>query len=106
VTQALVNVPAKATRGEVIEIKALISHPMETGYRHSANGVPIPRDIIHTFVCRYNGEQVFRADLHPAIAANPFLTFFTVATASGTIELAWTDDHNETQTQKADIVVE
>ena len=105
-TQALVNVPAKAKRGEVIEIKTLISHPMETGYRHNANGVAIPRDIIHTFVCRYNGEQVFRADLHPAIAANPFITFFTVATESGTIELAWTDDHGETQTQKADIVVE
>jgi sulfur-oxidizing protein SoxZ len=105
-TPALVNVPAKAKRGEVIEIKTLISHPMETGYRHSTNGVAIPRDIIHTFVCRYNGEQVFRADLHPAIAANPFITFFTVATESGVIELAWTDDHDETHTQKANIVVE
>jgi sulfur-oxidizing protein SoxZ len=105
-TPALVNVPAKAKRGEVIEIKTLISHPMETGYRHSTNGVAIPRDIIHTFVCRYNGEQVFRADLYPAIAANPFITFFTVATESGVVELAWTDDHGETHTQKADIVVE
>ena len=105
-TPALVNVPAKAKRGEMIEIKTLISHPMETGYRHSTNGVAIPRDIIHTFVCRYNGEQVFRADLYPAIAANPFITFFTVATESGVVELAWTDDHGETHTQKADIVVE
>jgi sulfur-oxidizing protein SoxZ len=105
-TPALVNVPAKAKRGEAIEIKTLISHPMETGYRHSTTGSAIPRDIIPTFVCRYNGEEVFRADLHPAIAANPFITFFTVATESGTIELAWTDDHNETHTQKADIVVE
>lgn len=105
-TQALVNVPAKAKRGEVIEIKTLISHPMETGYRHDTNGAPIPRDIIHTFVARYNGEEVFRADLHPAIAANPFITFFTVATESGVVELAWTDDHGETHTQKADIVVE
>jgi sulfur-oxidizing protein SoxZ len=105
-TPALVNVPAKAKRGEVIEIKTLISHPMETGYRHSTNGVAIPRDIIHTFVCRYNGEQVFRADLYPAIAANPFITFFTVATESGVVEFAWTNDHDETHTQKADIVVE
>ena len=105
-TQALVNVPAKAKPGEVIEIKTLISHPMETGYRHDTNGAPIPRDIIHTFVARYNGEEVFRADLHPAIAANPFISFFTVATESGTIELAWTDDHNETQTQSAAITVE
>jgi sulfur-oxidizing protein SoxZ len=106
VTQALVNVPAKAKRGEVIEIKTLISHPMETGYRHDTNGAPIPRDIIHTFVCRYNGEEVFRADLHPAIAANPFITFFTVATESGVIELTWTPDHGEPAAQKANITVE
>jgi sulfur-oxidizing protein SoxZ len=106
VTQALVNVPAKAKRGEVIEIKTLISHPMETGYRHDTNGAAIPRDIIHTFVARYNGEEVFRADLHPAIAANPFITFFTVASASGVIELTWTPDHGEPVTQKANITVE
>jgi sulfur-oxidizing protein SoxZ len=106
VTQALVNVPAKAKRGETIEIKTLISHPMETGYRHDTNGAPIPRDIIHTFVARYNGEEVFRADLHPAIAANPFISFFTVATESGVIELTWTPDHGEPVTQKANITVE
>jgi len=106
VTQALVNVPAKAKRGEVIEIKTLISHPMETGYRHDTNGAPIPRDIIHTFVARYNGEEVFRADLHPAIAANPFITFFTLSSESGVIELTWTPDHGEPVTQKANITVE
>ena len=105
-TQALVNVPAKAKRGEVIEIKTLISHPMETGYRHDTNGAPIPRDIIHTFVARYNGEEIFRADLHPAIAANPFITFFTTATESGVIELTWTADHGDPVTQKANITVE
>ena len=105
-TQALVNVPAKAKRGEVIEIKTLISHPMETGYRHDTNGAPIPRDIIHTFVARYNGEEVFRADLHLAIAANPFITFFTLASESGVIELTWTPDHGEPVTQKANITVE
>jgi sulfur-oxidizing protein SoxZ len=106
VTQALVNVPAKAKRGEVIEIKTLISHPMETGYRHDTNGQPIPRDIIHTFVARYNGEEVFRADLHPAIAANPFITFFTVATESGAIEFTWTQDHGDSVVQTANITVE
>ena len=105
-TQALVNVPAKAKRGEVIEIKTLISHPMETGYRHDTNGAPIPRDIIHSFVARYNGEEVFRADLHPAIAANPFITFFTVAIESGVIELTWTQDHGDPVTQTANITVE
>jgi sulfur-oxidizing protein SoxZ len=104
--RALVNVPAKAKRGEVVEIKALISHPMETGYRHTHTGASIPRDIIKEFVCTYNGVEVFRAELFPAIAANPFLTFFTVATESGVIALSWTSDDGTTQTETAKISVE
>ena len=73
----LINVPARAKRGEVIEIKTLIAHPMETGYRLGATGAAIPRDIINRFICTYNGEEMFRADSVPAIAANPFITFFT-----------------------------
>ena len=103
---ALINVPAKAKRGEVIEIKTLISHPMETGYRHDTNGAPIPRDIIHTFVARYNGEEVFRADLHPAIAANPFITFFTTVTESGKFEFEWIGDKGFSETAQASITVE
>ena len=103
---ALVNIPLRAKRGEVIEIKALISHPMETGYRHDQSGRAVPRDIINRFVCTYNGEEVFRADLFPAIAANPFLSFFTVATESGVIALAWTDDDGKTNIKTATITVE
>jgi sulfur-oxidizing protein SoxZ len=104
--RALINVPRKARQGEVIEIKTLLSHPMETGYRRDNVGNPIPRDIISRFVCTYNGTEVFRADLFPAIAANPFLSFFTVATESGTLEFRWTDDHGHTQTASASIDVE
>ena len=104
-TQALVNVPAKAKRGEVIEIKTLISHPMETGYRHDTNGAPIPRDIIHTFVCRYNGEEVFRADLHPAIAANPFVAFTTIATETGDLVFEWTDQHGAVTREQVRLTV-
>ena len=68
---ALINVPAKAKRGEIIEIKTLMSHIMETGYRHTAEGEVIPRDIITSFSCRYNGVEIFRADLFPAILGQP-----------------------------------
>jgi len=102
---ALVNVPSRARRGEIIEIKALISHPMETGYRRNQQGAPIPRDIIRRFVCTYNGVEVFRADLHPAIAANPFFAFSTVATESGTIALQWTGDNGFSLTESAAIAV-
>ena len=86
-TRPLINVPARAKRGQVIEIKTLISHVMETGFRPSSIGVLLPRDIITQFVCSYDGEEIFRADLFPAISANPFIAFHTVATQSGTLDL-------------------
>ena len=103
---ALINVPAKAKRGDVIEIKTLMSHIMETGYRHTASGEAIPRDIITSFACRYNGNEVFRADLFPAIAANPFITFFTTATESGTFVFEWIGDNGFSETASASIIVE
>jgi sulfur-oxidizing protein SoxZ len=103
---ALINVPAKAKRGEIIEIKTLMSHIMETGYRRTADGAVVPRDIITSFACRYNGEEIFRADLFPAIAANPFTTFFTVATESGKFEFEWIGDRGFSETASAAITVE
>ena len=105
-TRALINVPPKAKRGQTIEIKTLISHTMETGYRHDNMGKPIPRDIITQLTCSYNGEEIFRADLYPAIAANPFVTFHTVATESGTIAFEWTGDNGFRETASAKITVE
>jgi len=104
--RALIHVPPTAKSGEIVEIKTLISHVMETGYRTGVTGAPIPRDIIELFVCTYNGEEVFRAQLFPAIAANPFISFFTVATESGTLAFSWTDQHGQTQVQTAAIIVE
>jgi sulfur-oxidizing protein SoxZ len=104
--RTLINVPAKARRGEIIEIKTLIAHPMETGFRVGLNGALIARDIITTFRCTYNGEEIFRADFSPAIAANPFVSFFTVATASGTIEFLWEGDNGFAANESAPITVE
>ena len=103
---ALINVPARAKRGEVIEIKTLISHVMETGYRRTQLGAAIPRDIIRLFVCTYNGTEVFRAELHPAIAANPFIAFSTVAVETGTLEFRWTGDHGFSVTESAKLTVD
>ena len=103
---ALVNLPNRARRGEIIEIKTLISHAMETGYRRTQLGAPIPRNIIRRFVCTYNGTEVFSADLHPAIAANPFIAFSTVATESGTIVFQWTGDNGLSVSESSSIPVE
>ncbi len=103
--RVLVNMPKTAKQGEVIDIKVLISHPMESGQRHDDNGQIIPRKIINKFVCAWNGEEVFSADFFPAIAANPFLAFTAIATASGTVSLTWVDDDGAVQTELVPISV-
>lgn len=100
-----IDVPKTAKRGEIIEVKTLIAHAMETGFRRTHLGVPIPRDIITTFVCVYNGVEVFRAELHPSVSANPYIQFTTVATESGTLEFKWSGDNGFTATQSARIIV-
>ena len=104
--RALINVPAKAKRGDVIEIKTLISHEMETGFRPDNTGKLMPRDIITDFVCKYNGQEIFRAELFAAVAANPFVAFSTVATESGKLEFKWTGDNGFSAVETATITVE
>jgi len=103
--RTLLNVPKAARKGEVIEIRALIAHPMETGFRPGADGKVQPRDIIRRFACRYNGEQVFAAELFSAISANPYVAFHTLATETGTLEFEWQGDNGFAQTERAPITV-
>lgn len=105
-TAALINVPKKAKSGDIIEIKTLMSHIMETGYRRTTSGKLIPRDIITSFTCRFEGEEIFRADLFPATAANPFISFFTIATRSGKFDFEWIGDNGFSETASASIAVE
>ena len=103
--RAIVNVPASARRGEIIEIKALVAHDMETGFRRTQQGALIPRNIISDFVCTYNGAEIFRAKFYPAISANPYLAFSTRATENGTITCTWTGDNGYSLTESAAITV-
>ena len=104
-TRALVHMPKTARRGELVEIRVTVQHPMETGYRRDADGRLLARNIIRRFECRYDGELVFAADLHPAIAANPFLGFSTVATVTGTFAFSWRGDHGFAHTETASLTV-
>lgn len=100
-----VKVPRSAEKGEVIEIKTLISHEMETGLRKDKQGNPIPRNIINKFVCKYNGEVVFSVDLEPAISANPYMQFYVKATESGELEFIWHEDGGAVYSKTASITV-
>jgi len=97
--RALVHAPATARRGEVVEIRLLIQHAMETGYRSGSDGQRLPRDLIRRVECRLDGEPVFAADLHAAVAANPYLSFHLSATASGTLSVDWRGDNGFAHSQ-------
>lgn len=100
-----VRVPRSAKAGEVVEIKTLISHDMESGQRKDSDGNTIPRKIINKFTCTFNGEEVFVADMHPAISANPYMTFFMKAEESGKFEFSWFDDDGSVYRDSAEMKV-
>lgn len=103
--RTLIHVARQARRGEVIGIRTTIAHPMESGFRVDAEGRTLPRDIIRRFSCRYNGELVFSAELSPAVAANPYIAFSTVATESGTLNFEWEGDNGFIQLERVAIEV-
>ena len=100
-----IKAPKSAKKGEIIQIKTLISHPMESGQRKNEQGEKIPRKIINRFVCSLNGKQVFSVDLQPGISSNPYLVFDVRVMESGTFEFAWTDDDGTVYKKTAKIEV-
>ncbi len=102
---ARVQVPAQAKRGEVIVVRVAIQHPMETGFRYDAIGRAIPKNVVNTFTCRYNGVEVFRAEMGSGIAANPYLEFRMRAVDSGELVFDWVDDAGERGAERAPISV-
>ncbi|MFZ0651216.1 MAG: thiosulfate oxidation carrier complex protein SoxZ [Pseudolabrys sp.] len=95
----------EAKKGEVIEIKTLLPHVMESGQRKDKDGNPIPRKIINKFACEFNGKPVFSVNLDPAIAANPYMQFNAKVEESGTFKFAWTDDDGTITTAEEKITV-
>ena len=87
-----IRIPKTAKAGEVIEVKTLISHEMESGQRKDASGKPVPRNIIKLFTLKFNGKEIMRVDMHPAISANPYQAFYVKVPESGTFTFEWTED--------------
>lgn len=101
--RTLINLPPAPKKGDVIEIRAMIAHPMETGYRPGSDGKVLARDLIRRFTCTYDDgatrELVFQAELFPAVAANPYLAFSLLVTGAGTLTLTWEGDNGFAQTE-------
>ena len=100
------KVPKSVKKGEVFQVKTLVSHKMESGQRkNKKTGKKIPRMIINKFICTYNGSVVFESDWHPAISANPYMAFYVKADKSGELNFKWTDDKGQTIEKTASITV-
>lgn len=101
-----VKVPRKAAAGEVVTIKTLISHPMESGQRKdSKTGELIPRQIINRFTARFNGQEVIAVDLEPAVSANPYFEFEMTVPEAGRLDFEWVDDDGTVYTESEEIKV-
>lgn len=98
-----VTVPATIAVNDVIEVKTLITHVMETGSRRDAGGALIPRNIISTFRALYRGSTVFSAELHPGTSANPFIAFHLRVVEPGELVVIWTDDKEQSITERVEI---
>ena len=90
-----VQVPATVRKGEVFEVRVLVQHPMETGFRRDMNGRAIPINLLDRVSCRYGGREVFSAELGSGVAANPYISFYVVAEASGPMHVDWSDDKGD-----------
>nr|WP_217283768.1 thiosulfate oxidation carrier complex protein SoxZ [Aquabacterium terrae] len=101
----MIHVPPNPKRGEVVEIRVTLAHPMESGFRPDADGRVLPRDIVTQFSARFDGEPVFAATLYPAIAANPYLAFHWRAERSGTLQLRWEGDNGFVQVESVAVRV-
>ena len=99
------RVPTTAKKGEVIEVKTLITHPMENGQRKDAAGKTIPRLIVNSLKVTYNDKPVLSATLEPAVAANPYMSFFVKVEESGTLKFTWTDDEKNSWNAESKIEV-
>jgi sulfur-oxidizing protein SoxZ len=102
---ARVQLPPRAKRREIIEVRIAIQHPMETGFRYDNMGRAIPKNVVNSLRVRYNGTEIFRAEMGSGIAANPYLQFYAVAEASGEFDFEWVDDNGERGAERAAITV-
>lgn len=100
-----ISIPATARQGEIVEIKALMQHPMESGFRRGSRGERIPRDIVTEFTCAFAGDEVFRWELKPGISANPFIAFHLRVTRSGQLTFTWTDQHGVVTREVRELVI-
>ena len=84
--------PTPVRPGEAMEVRLIIGHPMESGFRRDDTGTLVARNVITRITCHLNGQEVFRANPGSGIAANPYFSFFVRAPRGGELVIEWIDD--------------
>ena len=105
-----VAAPDAVAAGEDFEIKTLINHPMESGFRRGRVGEVIPRDILVRFRCTLVAAAERRVlldvELFPGIAANPYFAFVASIAEAGELEFVWRDQHGQERRHVQSIDIE
>jgi len=104
--RGLVSAPARVKRGDVFEVKTLVAHPMETGFRAGFDGRLIPRDIVTRMVVGLDGAELFAMEMSPAIAANPYVAFPLALEKGGVLTVEWRGDNGFVAEARIAIAVE
>lgn len=84
-----ISIPENVAANDTVEVKTLVSHPMESGFRLDNMGEVIPRNILLRLLVTYRNETVFETTFGPGIAANPYVAFYIRATESGEVRFVW-----------------
>jgi sulfur-oxidizing protein SoxZ len=100
-----VKAPKKASAGEAVTIKTLISHKMESGQRKDGSGNIIPRSIINRFTAEYNGQMVIDITLEPAISTNPYFEFEATIPEAGEFAFTWYDDDGDVYSEAKKVAI-
>ncbi len=100
-----IKIPRKAKKGQIIQVKTTIGHPMETGWRKDKNGKVVAKNRIEKFICEHAGKTVFSADFFSGVSINPYLSFYAKALESGTFDCTWIEDTGKKFTKSAKIKV-
>jgi sulfur-oxidizing protein SoxZ len=104
--RGLVSAPARVKRGDIFEVKTLVAHPMETGFRPGFDGRLIPRDIITRLTVSFDGAELFAMEMSPAIAANPYVAFPLTLEKGGVLTVEWHGDNGFVAEARIAITVE
>lgn len=101
--EAKILLPLSVARDAVIDVRALLVHPMDTGFFRDAGGNPIPPYFVNAVTISYGGEQVARFEWTSGISRDPFVRFPLRASREAPVQITWKDNKGGVYQQSVDV---